>query len=173
MMKKILGLITIMVIALTLITAPVNGESKSNKQIALDYCNTYCVNYPVQVVEYNQVPEDRQDDGVVYVERIKTTSKGKYGKTKDGCVVRYNKHIKKGKKETVYLIYNPTTNSCDDVICFVSNHKFKGDKVKLYRPVDCCNCDGTSNDCVYYIHNLERHMTEQEIYEFEQMEMDR
>lgn len=34
----------------------------------------------------------------------------------------------------------------------------------------CSFCDGTNNNCVYWIHNENRHMTEEEIIEFEYWE---
>lgn len=177
-MRKLVIMIVVMT-ALIIITGigmcnTCYAGCKSNKQIAIDYCKTYCINYDIKIVNYRHVPKQRITKNCVYIERIKTKSIGKKtGLTKDGYIVKYCKSIPKGKTEYVYLVYNPKSNACDDIICFVSNHKQKSDKVKIYRNVNCCNCDGTSNDCVYYIHNLERHMTENEIAEFEEMEWDR
>lgn len=170
-MLKIMLLVAVMMIGMTFTT---NAATKSNEQIALDYCAKYCVNYEAEVVGYNHVPTNRTDSQFVYIEKIKTKSLGnRWGKTRDGYKVEYNKTVKKGKTEIVYLIYNPESDACDDIMCKVANKKMKADKVKIYRHVNCVNCDGTSNDCVYYIHNLHRHMTEQEIADFEESEWDR
>lgn len=170
-MLKIMLLVAVMMIGMTFTT---NAATKSNEQIALDYCAKYCVNYEAEVVGYNHVPTNRTDSQFVYIEKIKTKSLGnRWGKTRDGYKVEYNKPVKKGKTEIVYLIYNPESDACDDIMCKVANKKMKADKVKLYRHVNCVNCDGTSSDCVYYIHNLHRHMTEQEIIDFEESEWDR
>lgn len=179
-MKKLRKMICVMVFAVVIAgfflfgTTDANATTKTNEQIALDYCNKYCVNYEAKIVGYNHVPTHRTDSQIVYIEKIKTKSLGnRWGRTCDGYRIKYNKPIKKGKTEIVYLIYNPESDACDDIICKVSNKKMKGDKVKLYRHVNCVNCDGTSNDCVYYIHNLHRHMTENEIADFEESEWDR
>ena len=170
-MLKIMLLVAVMMIGMTFTT---NAATKSNEQIALDYCAKYCVNYEAEVVGYNHVPTNRTDSQFVYIEKIKTKSLGnRWGRTRDGYKVEYNKPVKKGKTEIVYLIYNPESDACDDIMCKVANKKMKADKVKLYRHVNCVNCDGTSSDCVYYIHNLHRHMTEQEIIDFEESEWDR
>ena len=170
-MLKIMLLVAVIMIGMTFTT---NAATKSNEQIALDYCAKYCVNYEAEVVGYNHVPTNRTDSQFVYIEKIKTKSLGnRWGRTRDGYKVEYNKPVKKGKTEIVYLIYNPESDACDDIMCKVANKKMKADKVKIYRHVNCVNCDGTSSDCVYYIHNLHRHMTEQEIIDFEESEWDR
>lgn len=172
--KKVVGIVLLITVMMVSATCTADAATKSNKQIALDYCAKYCVNYKAKVVGYHHVPACRTNSQFVYIERIKTKSLGKrWGKTSDGCRIRYNKPVKKGKTEVVYLVYNPQSNACDDVICKVANKRMKADKVKLYRHVHCVNCDGTSTDCVYYIYNLHRHMTEQEIAEFEESEFDR
>lgn len=174
-MKKLVKAIYIMAFMVLMmgyfLFGAVDVNATTNKDVALDYCANYCINYDVKIVSYNHVPKNRTDKPYVYVEKIKTKSIGnKWGKTKDGYLVKYYKSIKKDKTETVYLVYNPKTNACDDIICFVSNKRAKADTTLIYRNVKCCNCDGTSEDCVYYIHNLGRHMTENEIAEFEESE---
>ena len=37
----------------------------------------------------------------------------------------YNKRVKKGKKVTVYAIYNPGNNAEDDVIAVVDNKRIR------------------------------------------------
>ena len=172
--KRILRTVLLITIIMVGMACTTDAATKSNKQIALNYCARYCVNYTAKVVSYNHVPKHRTDSKFVYIEKIKTKSLGnRWGKTSDGYRVKYNGPVKKGKTEIVYLIYNPKSDACDDVICKVTNKRTKADKVKLYRNVHCVNCDGTSKNCVYYIHNLYRHMTEQEIADFEKSEWDR
>ena len=172
--RKMLKIMLLVVVMMLGVTFTADAATKTNEQIALDYCNKYCVNYETKVVGYNHVPAHRTDSQCVYIEKIKTKSLGnRWGRTCDGYKVKYNKPVKKGKTEIVYLIYSPESDACDDVICKVANKKMKADKVKMYRHVHCVNCDGTSSDCVYYIHNLHRHMTEQEIADFEESEWDR
>lgn len=105
----------------------------TNESVARAYCKKYCINYKVKIVKENKVPKVRKNKKYVYIEKVKTKSCGKYGKTKDGYKVRYIKPIKKGKTEYVYLVWNPKNNADDDVICFVSNKKFRGDKKRIKR----------------------------------------
>ena len=64
----------------------------------------------------------RKGKQVVYVEKIKSTSYGRWGRTtKYGCYIKYNKPVRKGKKVTSYCIYNPNTNYYDDVTAVIDN----------------------------------------------------
>ena len=131
--KRIIGIVLTIMVALTVTTGNAGAVTKTNEQIAKDYCKKYCINYNIKVVKENKVPTIRKNKKCVYIEKIKTKSYGKYGKTRDGYKVRYIKPIKKGKTEYVYLVYNPKNNADDDVICFVSNKKFRGDKKRIKR----------------------------------------
>lgn len=146
--------------------------TKTNLTLVKEYCQKYYKGYNVKVVAH--VPKHRNNGEYVYIEKVATTSKGGYwGKTKDGYLIKYNKKVKKGKKVIVYLIYNPSNEVVDDVICKVCNHIIKGDKktIKAPKKIDCPCCgNGLSNDCVYYIHNEKRHMTETEIKSFDWLE---
>ena len=112
--------------AATVKTGVTKTTTKTNLTLAKEYCQKYFSNYNIKVVTH--VPTNRNDGEHIYIEKIKTTSKGGYwGKTKDGYSIKYNKKVKKGKKITVYLVYNPSNNYCDDVICKVCSHIVKGD----------------------------------------------
>lgn len=146
--------------------------TKSNLTLAKEYCQKYCNGYKIKVVTC--VPTNRNDGEHVYIEKVSTIAIGGcYGKTKKGYTIKYNKKVKKGKKITVYLVYNPSNNASDDIICKVCNHIVKGDKkhIKAPKKINCPCCgDGQSSECVYYIHNEEKHMTEAEIKEFNWLE---
>ena len=129
--KRILTMVLTCILILFTVTGMVDGKSKSNKQIAIDYCKSYCKSYNVKVVDYNKVPVNRVN-GNVYIEKVVTKSIGKkHGKTKDGYKVKYSKKVKKGKKVTMYFVYNPTNNNIDDIICVVDNKHIRGDFVKI------------------------------------------
>lgn len=166
-MKRIFLIVVTLMIACS-ITCPVSGATKTNKQIAKEWAKAHYPNKVVKVVGYGKVPKNRK--GKVYIERIPTTSKGGYiGKTKDGYTVRYAKRVRKGKREICYSVYNPNNNYSDDVVCFVSCKVAKADKAKkTENAIECPNCDGTSHNCPYW--TGDRHMTEQEIKEFEWLE---
>ena len=74
--KRILTIILTCVLILFTVTEMVDGKSKSNKQIAIDYCKSYCKSYNVKVVDYNKVPVNRVN-GNVYIEKVVTKSIGK------------------------------------------------------------------------------------------------
>jgi len=80
---------------------------------------------PIKVVSQGKVPTNRK--GTVYIETLKTKSKGGYkGYTiSGGYSVRYPSKVKKGKKVTMYLVYNPKNNSCDDIVAVVCLGKVK------------------------------------------------
>lgn len=186
MIKKILMIIIMVVVflcagcmttydlthATTLKTGVTNTTTKTNLTLVKEYCQKYCNGYSIKVVA--NVPKNRNDNTHVYIEKVSTVANGGYyGKTKKGYTIKYNKKVKKGTKVVVYLVYNPSNNIADDVICKVCNHITKGDKKKIKAPkkISCPCCgDGLSSNCVYYIHNEKRHMTETEIKEFEWLE---
>lgn len=167
-MKRIILIVIALLVAFA-VACPVSATTKTNKQIAKEWAKATYNGKVIKVVD--KVPKNR--NGKVYIERIPTTSQGGYkGKTKDGFSVKYARKVRKGKKEICYAVYNPNNNYCDDVVCFVSCKVVKADKVthkaKAVSGVECPNCDGSSHDCPYW--TGDRHMTEQEIKEFEWLE---
>lgn len=134
MIKRVGIVMMIFIVSMAMIMSPCEAKSKTNLQIAKGYCKKYCRGYTVKVVGYNRVPKVRTNSNVIYIEKIKTKSLGgKTGKTKDGYRVKYIKPVKKNRIETVYCVYNPKTNACDDIICFVSNKKIRADK-RMIKP---------------------------------------
>ena len=96
----------------------------SDKTLAKNWAKSH-YNKPIKVVKTNKVPKKRK--GTVYIEKVKTKSKGGYkGYTIKGKhSVKYPKKVKKGKKVTMYFIYNPYTNYCDDIVAVVCLGKVK------------------------------------------------
>ena len=186
MLKKLLIIMIMVVILLcagfmttydlthasTIKTGVTKTTTKTNLTLAKEYCKKYCNGYKIKVVMC--VPTNRNDGEHVYIEKVSTVANGGYwGNTKKGYSIKYNKKVKKGTKVIVYLVYNPSNNASDDIICKVCNHIAKGDKkhIKAPKKIDCPCCgNGASTDCVYYIHNEKRHMTETEIKEFDWLE---
>ena len=158
--------------ATTIKTGVTKTTTKTNLTLAKEYCQKYCNGYKIKVVTC--APTNRNDGEHVYIEKVSTVAKGSYwGSTKKGYSIKYNKKVKKGTKVIIYLVYNPSNNFTDDIICKVCNHIAKGDKkhIKAPKKIDCpCCVNGLSTNCVYYIHNEQRHMTETEIKEFDWLE---
>lgn len=70
----------------------------------------------------NKMLKQRKRNGIIYVEKVTSTSYGAYGKTADGGIIRYNKKTRIGKKVNSFLVYNPESKAVDDVIA-VADHK--------------------------------------------------
>ena len=70
----------------------------------------------------------RKGKNVVYIEKLVSKSKGRHGYTIKGhYYVAYNKKVKKGKKVTSYIIWNPYTNYEDDVTAVIDNKMIRSD----------------------------------------------
>lgn len=104
-------------------TVAVNAKSPSDRQIVREYCHKHYKGYTIRYfTKWNdKVMSHRANRKIVYVEKMVSYSKGKYGYTKEGYYIKYNKRVKKGKKVISYCIYNPKNNSCDDVVAVVDN----------------------------------------------------
>jgi len=104
-------------------TVAVNAKSPSDRQIVREYCHRHYKGYTIRYfTKWNdKVMSHRANRKIIYVEKVISYSKGKYGYTKDGYYIKYNKKVKKGKKVISYCIYNPKNNSCDDVVAVVDN----------------------------------------------------
>ena len=64
----------------------------------------------------------RRGKHIVYIEVIKSVSRGDWGRTtKYDSYIKYNKPVRKGKKVTSYCIYNPNCNYYDDVTAVIDN----------------------------------------------------
>jgi hypothetical protein len=128
-MKRNPFVIPFILVSLFIVFASVMPTYASTDDYAL--VKSYCkANYPnhkvVMFTKYNvKVMEHRANKKVVYVEKFVSYSKGKYGYSKKGEYVKYNKRVKKGKKVISYFVYNPYTNYCDDVVAVVDNHRIR------------------------------------------------
>ena len=105
-------------------TSFANASTKSDLSLAKSWVKSH-YSEPIKIVNENKVPSNRI--GTVYIEKIKTKSKGGYeGRTiKGNYYVKYPKKVKKGKKVTMYCIWNPYNNACDDVVAVVCLGKVK------------------------------------------------
>ena len=115
--------IILFIIMVLLETVPTFASSPSNYEIAKTYAKTHYANCRVvKLNKYNAKKiEHRKGKHIVYIEKFVSYSKGKYGYSKEGYYVKYNKRVKKGKKVISYFIYNPYTNYFDDVVAVVDN----------------------------------------------------
>lgn len=181
-MKNIIIIITCIVITLVFSTGKVDAKTKyNNLPKAKAYCHKYYKNYKIKVVKFNKVPKNRKSKKVIYIERVCTKSTG----GKNGVVVgtkykvKYSKKVKKGTKQYCYFVYNPNNNACDDIIAYTNCNTIECDipktsnnkaKAKAPTKISCPNCNGNNHNCVYWVHNENRHMTEIEIADFEYWE---
>lgn len=121
-------IVILLIFSFILVYTPVFASSQSKD---LTLVRKYCKrNYPTHTVKivskYNpKIMENRKGKKIVYVEKFISYSKGKYGYSKKGEYVKYNKKVKKGKKVVSYFIYNPYTNYCDDVVAVIDNNMLR------------------------------------------------
>lgn len=125
--KRIITIMTAIIILFTINVNVASAKSKpvNNQTIAVKYCKKHYKNYKVKIVNEYKVPKYRKSKRIIYVERVKSISRGKYGITKDGYYIGYNKPVKKNKRHVVYLVYNPKSNYTDDVVAVISNGKVR------------------------------------------------
>lgn len=110
-------------------------KTMTDKQIVKSYCMTHYSS--CKIVYTKHVPTIRTNKHKVYVEIVKSVSIGnKWGKDKDGYIIKYNVNVKKGKHVKSYLIYNPKNNSIDDVVAVVDNKKIRWLYLKKYK-INC------------------------------------
>lgn len=167
-MKNIIIIIACIVIALVFSTNNVDAKIKyNNLPKAKAYCHKYYKDYKIKVVKMNNVPENNGNKKVIYIEKVYTKSLG----GKKGVIigtnymVKYSKKVKKGTKQYCYFIYNP--NSCSDIIAYTNCNTIEYYDIPTQEIINCPCCNGDNSNCVYWINNENRHLTEQEIIEFE------
>ena len=191
-MKRVTTIITLVIAVVMMVsaTSTVNASAKSDLKLAKQWAKDRYTE-PIKVVDMGKVPKKRK--GKVYIERVKTVSDGGYKghTTKGKYFVRYPKKVKKGKKVTMFFVWNPKNNACDDITCVVCLGIVKGDKIKKLKktiskvtnkvtsepepkeepiPIETCEHCEAPGKCVYWISNENRHMTPEEIEEFEYLE---
>lgn len=174
-MRNIIIIITCIVVTLVFSTSNVDAKTKyNNLPKAKAYCNKYYKDYKIKVVKMNKVPKNRKNKKVIYIEKVYTKSLG----GKKGVIVgtnykvKYSKKVKKGIKQYCYFVYNPNNNACDDIIAYTNCNVIECDipTEEETTTINCPCCDGNNNNCVYWVHNEHRHMTEEEIADFEYWE---
>ncbi len=107
-MEKKINIISIIlaVLILAVTVVPLQAQALTNKKIAKRYAKTHYT--------------------VVWIWKIYSKSNGNgYGTCEDGSMVAYNKKVKKGKRVVSYLVYNPYSNYCDDVVAVIDNKRIR------------------------------------------------
>jgi len=131
-MKNVIRFI-ILIIVLFLCCIDVKAETpkKTNYQIVKSICKRQYNKTKIKIVKgYNAKTEKivthRKGKNYIVVEKFVSYScGGRYGYSKDGYYITYNKKVKKGKRVVSYCIYNPYTNYFDDVVYVVDNRKVR------------------------------------------------
>lgn len=155
--------ITIMILAVVMMmtTTPVNANT-NDLNLAKAWASEHYTTHDVKVVGMHKA---KASNTTIYIERVKTKSighkKGKVIGTR--YTVKYPKNVKKGKKVTVYMVYDPGME-VDAMVCLGI---IKADRD---AQVNCPCCHGQDRDCPYWLYDEWRHMTEEEIADFEFLE---
>lgn len=116
-MKKVIVIIMMVVVAVVCSTGAASATT-SDLQLAKNWAKAH-YSEPIKVVNEFKVPSKRK--GTTYIEKVRTVSDGgtKGHTVKGKYVVKYPKKVKKGKKVTMYFVWNPKNNACDDVVAVV------------------------------------------------------
>lgn len=139
-MKKLLFLILAAILCATVIpTSTIEAKTeKTNWQICKELCKKEGYK-KIKLLKTNEltdkqlwkVVDHRKGKNYIVVEKIVSRSDGTgYGwystKTKgSNYIIAYNKKVPKGKLVTSYIIWNPNSNECDNVLWVVDNYKFR------------------------------------------------
>lgn len=99
----------------------------TSRKLAKEYCKVNYPNHKIKFVKLNSKKLlKRKGKKVVYIEKIISKSKGRYGWTTKGhYYIAYNRKVKKGKKVVSYCVWNPYTNYCDDVVAVADNKQIR------------------------------------------------
>lgn len=131
-MKRLIVILISAIITLNFVPAN-STPAKDNKDLKLvkQYCkkNYNLKKYKLVFTKDKNLSakklNNRQKKKIIYVEIVKSKSRGKFGLTKKGHYVSYNKKVKKGKWVKSYFIYNPKTTYEDDVVAVVDNKRIR------------------------------------------------
>ena len=135
--KKAIVILVIITTAV-LFTAMIQPNQKSDWEIVSELCKSEGYS-KIQILDTNELTTDqtwrsinnRKGKAYIVVEKIVSVSAGDgYGwyKTKGSTreyIIGYNSEIKKGETVTSYVIWNPETDICDDVLYVVDNQKYR------------------------------------------------
>lgn len=104
----------------------VDARKLTDRQLIRGYCRKHFGKRKIKFVDGNKFDFcKRKSKRFVYVERIVSRSKGRYGLTADGGYIRYNIKVSKGKRVVSYAIWNPRNNIEDDVVAVVDNGRIR------------------------------------------------
>ena len=120
-------------------TVTAQAGQKTNWEITKELCRKSGYS-KIKVVDANKLTDKqfwkildhRKGKSYIVVEKVVSVSDGTgYGwystKTKGtNYIIGYNKKVKKGVKVTSYVIWNPKTNICDDILYVVDNKMYRG-----------------------------------------------
>lgn len=130
-MKNIIRVILLVIIML-LCCIDCHAETpKTNYQIVKAICKRQYNKTKIKIVkDYSKKTEKiithRKGKNYIVVEKFVSYScGGRYGYSKDGYYITYNKKVKKNKRVISYCIYNPYNNYFDDVTYVVDNRKVR------------------------------------------------
>ena len=100
---------------------------QTDKQLAKRWCRKHYPKCKIKFVkEGDQRINIRKGKRIVYVEVVKSRSRGgRHGTTSLGYCIGYNIKVSKGKQVTDYVIWNPYTDYCDDVVAVVDNGRIR------------------------------------------------
>ena len=135
--KKVISIILILATALIFV-AMIRPAQKTDWEIVNELCKSEGYS-KIHVVNTNELTSDeawrtinnRAWKSYIVVEKIISVSNGDgYGwyKMKGATreyIIGYSKAIKKGETVTSYVIWNPETDICDDVLYVVDNQKYR------------------------------------------------
>lgn len=117
-MRKV-ALILIAIMASTCL-----AYGSTDKQLVRKYVKKHYKGYRIEYTT-DPCPKHKSKDTVTVSVEKSFSDGGYYGTTLDGYSIAYNKKVKKGKKVKSYMIWNPKTSYCDDVVAVVDNKKIR------------------------------------------------
>ena len=138
-MKRILAAFLAVITLLSFSIVPVEAKtyqpnSKTNWQVAKELCRKegyrkiklICENDMTDKAFW-KVVDNRREKPYIVVSKVYSISDGTgygwYGTKTKGTnyIIAYNKRVPKGKRVLSYVIWNPKTNYCDDILYVVDN----------------------------------------------------
>lgn len=128
MKKFFIALILISSILNVYVSMPIIAKNAQDINLVKKLCKPY--KKPIKIVQgyskkTNDIILNRKNKKYIVVEKVDSVSCGKYGYDKAGYYIKYNKTVPKKKRVISYLIYNPNTNYCDDILWIVDNKMYR------------------------------------------------
>ena len=123
-MKKILTVVMAIIAMVSFSCEVAYAKPKvTDWGLVKSYCSKHYKGYKIKRVGlFDKRIDNRKGKKIVYVEKVISVSNSRKGGTIKGkWYIAYNKKVKRGKKVVSYLIYNPHTNYCDDIVAVVDN----------------------------------------------------